>query len=318
MRILVTGVAGDIGIGLGRILRRWNFFQELHGVDASQDHAGSRFFDLVSVAPHAEAPNYIQWISRYLESHKIDVFVPTSEAEIRAVTANLGVLNSSSSVLVNDLALVEKCLDKAKTLNFLDESGIIVPKHGVTGKAPLPRRYPVIVKPRTGQGGKGLRLALSQKDLRACESNQVWQEYLEPDDQEYSCAVFVTKNFETRTLILRRTLVGGSTGRAIVVKNQLIEEYLQLIVTTFGVAGAYNIQLRLTSEGPKLFEINPRLSSTVVFRDKIGFQDFRWWVLDRLGHELPPHVEAIAGTKFFRGNEEYIFSPDGAGGQHSA
>ena len=108
--------------------------------------------------------------------------------------------------------------------------------------------------------------------------------------------------------MLKRVLVGGYTGRAIVVKNIEIEEYVKQIIAAWNVAGLYNIQLRLTDDGPKIFELNPRVSSTVVFRDKLGFKDFKWWILETLGMELPHYEEVCAGTKMYRGNTEYIIN----------
>jgi carbamoyl-phosphate synthase large subunit len=37
-----------------------------------------------------------------------------------------------------------------------------------------------------------------------------------------------------------------------------------------------NIQMRLTDKGPRVFEINPRFSSTVLMRHRLGFSDVLW------------------------------------------
>ena len=308
MRILISGVAGDIGFGLGRILQRWNFFDKLHGIDISQDHPASLIFDNVDVAPRADTDNYIEWLVEYINLHKIDVFVPTSEAEILTVSKNVAAFASICKVVINDSHLIENSLDKNKTLKYLNKFGINVPNHGVVDIADRPDEYPVIVKPRTGQGSKGLRKISTDTELLEITEGYVWQEYLAPDDEEYTCAVYVSKALKSRTLLLKRVLVGGYTGRAIVVKNLEIEEYVKQIIAAWNVTGLYNIQLRLTDDGPKLFEINPRVSSTVVFRDKLGFEDFKWWVLETLGMELPHYKEVCAGTKMYRGNTEYIIS----------
>jgi len=42
-----------------------------------------------------------------------------------------------------------------------------------------------------------------------------------------------------------------------------------------------NVQLRLTDVGPRVFEINPRFSSTVLMRHRMGFTDVLW-MLDEL------------------------------------
>ena len=308
MKVLISGVADDIGFGIGRILKEWNFFENLHGVDISEDHPGSLIFDQVGVAPRANADNYLEWLTDYILTNQIDLLVPTSEAEIFAISNNLSAIKSLCKVLINDEVLIKNSLDKNKTLKYLNAAGIKVPTHGIVGVGDKPMQYPVIVKPRRGQGSKGFRKISADSELLELTEEYVWQEYLSPDDEEYTCAVYVSKELKSRILLLKRVLVGGYTGRAIVVKNIEIEEYVKQIIEAWNVAGLYNIQLRLTDDGPKLFEINPRVSSTVVFRDKLGFKDLKWWVLETLGMELPHYEEVCAGTRMYRGNTEYIIS----------
>jgi len=309
MRVLVSGVAGDIGLGLGRILRYWKFFDQLYGIDISNEHPASLIFDNVCIAPRADDDNYIKWLIEYLTLHQIDIFVPTSESEILKVSRNINVFNSVCRVLINHSRLIEKSLDKNETLNFLKNCGVDVPDHGLTEPTFKPTKYPVIVKPQRGQGSKGLLKVSNAAQFYDIGEGYVWQEYLQPDDEEYTCAVYVSKALKSRILLLKRILVDGYTGRAVVVNNIEIEEYIKKIIAAWNVAGLYNIQLRLTNDGPKLFEINPRISSTVVFRDKLGFEDFKWWVLETLEMELPNYKEVCTGTKIFRGNTEYIISP---------
>jgi carbamoyl-phosphate synthase large subunit len=298
MRVLVSGVASNIGFDIGRILKEWNFFEKLYGSDISEDHPGSLIFDEVNVSPHANADNYLQWLKDYILNSKIDLLVPTSEAEILTISENLSVIEEVCKVLINDAVLI----------NFLNSSGIKVPKHGIVGIGNKPLRYPVIIKPQRGQGRKGLRKISSDSEFLEISKGYVWQEYLEPDDQEYTCAVYVSKELKSRILLLKRVLVGGSTGKAIVVKNLEIEKYIEQIISAWNVPGLYNIQLRLTKDGPRLFEINPRVSSTVVFRDMLGFKDFKWWVLETLDMELSHYKEVRVGTKIYRGSAEYIIN----------
>jgi carbamoyl-phosphate synthase large subunit len=41
-----------------------------------------------------------------------------------------------------------------------------------------------------------------------------------------------------------------------------------------------NVQLRLTENGSRIFEMNPRFSSTVFMRHLLGFRDLVWMVED--------------------------------------
>ena len=204
MKVLVSGVAGDIGFCIGRILKEWNFFENLHGVDISEDHPGSLIFDQVGVAPRANADNYLEWLTDYILTNQIDLLVPTSEAEIFAISNNLSAIKSLCKVLINDEVLIKNSLDKNKTLKYLNAAGIKVPTHGIVGVGDKPMQYPVIVKPRRGQGSKGFRKISADSELLELTEEYVWQEYLTPDDEEYTCAVYVSKALKSRILLLKR------------------------------------------------------------------------------------------------------------------
>jgi carbamoyl-phosphate synthase large subunit len=310
MKVLVSGVAGDIGFGVGRILKNWGIFDRMYGIDISDDHPASIIFDKINIAPRADDSNYLDWISDYISDNKIDIFIPTSEAEILVVSSEICRLHEQCKVLINDAFLVRKCLDKHDTLSFLSANGIAVPSNGLVGEGDMPSRYPIITKPRTGQGSKGFQKVSSLSMLEGSPSGYVWQDYLTPDNQEYTCAVYVTKELSTRVLVFKRLLVGGYTGKGSVVCIPEINEYVEKIAEVFKKPGCFNIQLRLTDEGPKLFEINPRLSSTLVFRDKLGFHDLRWWLSECVNIKLPAYKAVPEGIKIYRGNFEYIIQPD--------
>ena len=46
--------------------------------------------------------------------------------------------------------------------------------------------------------------------------------------------------------------------------------------------GSINIQFKIIKNKIKIFDINPRLSSTVRIRDMLGFQDCVWWINEKL------------------------------------
>ena len=310
MNILVSGAGGDIGLGLGRILKEWNIFDKLYGMDSVSDHPASLIFDVVLVAPPAQSDNYINWLLNFIKSNNIDLFIPTSEAEISVTVRYLDSVKKVCRVLINDKALVICALDKHKTLQYLSARGLKVPQHGLIGIGNPPATYPVIIKPRDGQGSKGVLKVSSHEEFSQAPNGYVWQDYLLPSDQEYTCAVYISRNRQLRTLIFKRVLIGGITGKASVEHNDAILEYVGNIANAFNYFGAFNIQLRLTAAGPLLFEINPRVSSTVVFRDKLGFNDFRWWILETLDLPLPDYIPVKQGTKIYRGHYEYIIKSD--------
>lgn len=312
MNILISGIGSDIGFGAGRILRDWEWPGRLYGMDIHAEHPGEFVFDRHDVAPRAAEEGYLDWLANHVARHNIGLFIPTSEAEI-AVLARHGMTEiAGSRILIANQNAVISSLDKHMCMASLAERGLRVPDNGIVGST-VPRNYPVIVKPRAGQGSKHVQRIDDENAFdRLATPGHIWQEYLAPDDQEYTCPVYRTAARGMHVLVLKRTLSGGLTGRGEVVSEPSIENYVAEIARYLKLEGAINVQLRLTTNGPCLFEINPRISSTLVFRDKMGFCDLRWWIQDTLGPEQTPPLIAYRpptpGTRFFRGAQEYIAS----------
>lgn len=306
--ILVSGAAGDIGIGIGRILKSEKF-QNVYGCDVNDDSWGTCVFDKTIKIPRADANNYFDELIAIIKTLDIDLFIPSSEAEIKVLINHNETLEVflGSKVLIADPFTVNIALNKLSTANFLKDNGIDYP-WTIKTENELPLSLPCIFKPISGQGSKGLEII--KDNVRAKEllnnSDYIFQEHLAPDDQEYTCGVFRSKKGELRTLHINRTLSGGFTGKGTVVENEQIDAYVGKIAEALDVKGVINMQLRLTDKGPILFEINPRLSSTVVFRHKLGFEDLLWALEDLANLPIRTYNKPEAGTQFYRGLSEYF------------
>jgi carbamoyl-phosphate synthase large subunit len=122
----------------------------------------------------------------------------------------------------------------------------------------------------------------------------LWQELLLPDDQEY---IYRSRNGEIRKLVFRRKLQGGLTRSGEVIASAAIGALLERIAVVLDLSGSINVQLRLTAEGPRVFEINPRFSSAVGCRHKMGFRDFVWSLLERKGLAIEAYCPPRHGTQ---------------------
>ncbi len=307
MNLLISGIGSDIGFNAGRIIRDWGLASRLFGLDIHTEHPGMFVFDVCDVAPRASDSGYVPWLLDYIRRNRIDVFLPSSEAEISRISQLPPEVFGDTKVLISNTFAVEKSLDKYLCMVHLSRRGLAVPKNGLVGDS-NPQQYPVVVKPRSGQGSKGIFIINDdvKYELLATKGH-VWQELLGTADQEFTCAVYRSDTTDTRLLILRRKLQGGLTSYAEVVDDPDIENYVRAIAEHLQLRGVINVQLRKTLNGPVLFEINPRLSSTVMFRDKLGFSDLKWWVLDNLCKPVPSYVKPRTGARCFRGSQEYIF-----------
>ena len=142
--------------------------------------------------------------------------------------------------------------------------------------------------------------------LRKNKPNEIFQELLLPAKEEYTCGLYRSVTGEVRSISIKRRLQGGYTCAGEVICNVAISEYLQRIAESLCLQGSINVQLKLTSSGPVAFEINPRFSSTVVFRHLLGFEDFIWAMKERKGMD-PGFYEPVGnGIRFYRGVREYV------------
>ncbi len=66
------------------------------------------------------------------------------------------------------------------------------------------------------------------------------------------------------------------TGWAKIIDDEEISQMCEAIANGLNLRGSMNVQLRLTDQGPRVFEINPRFSSTTAMRHLIGFSDVLW------------------------------------------
>ena len=306
--ILVSGASGDIGIGIGRILKSENF-QHVYGCDINEDSWGVCIFDTVRTVPKANENNYIEELIGIINELNIDLFIPSSEAEIKVLINFREELEIrlGCKVLIADSDTINIALDKLSTANFLKEKSIDYP-WTIEVDRTLPLAYPCIFKPKSGQGSKGLEIV--EDDTRAKElfntSGYIFQELLTPETQEYTCGVFRSKAGEFRAIHINRTLSGGFTNKGTIIESAVIDVYVRQIAEALDVKGAVNMQLRLTDKGPILFEINPRLSSTVVFRHKLGFEDLLWAIEELADLPLRNYIKPKNGTQFYRGLSEYF------------
>lgn len=308
--LLLTGCGGDIAISIARFVRADGLARRIVGADVRADHPGHAYFDAVHVLPTAAAPDYGAALGALIAREGPELVAPLSEAELSRLLADNMVGSGSGLFLAANAQALRAGLDKMETFRLLSRAGIPTPDTGIVGEAE-PEFESFIIKPRRGQGSKNIVLAepWSRAHLLATRTGDIWQEFLPDAEEEYTCGVIRFPGMGVRTIALRRKLGGGLTVSATVVEDGTIDGVLGTIAETLALEGAINVQLRMHQGKPFVFEINPRFSSTVGFRHRIGFRDFVWSMEHALGRPPSPYAPAAAGMRFFRVSEEVVLPP---------
>lgn len=310
--ILLTGAGGDIGIALVRVLKETWPSVEILGADCQPDAVGAAFVDRFFMLPRADCRTYVQALKDVIEQERASLVVPLAEAELaRLLSEGLipGEIGGAQVVCANTAA-IETGLDKWATNNLLIGAGLAAPESGLVGQHE-PGDFDLIIKPRSGQGSKGLlRLARSEfENVAGSRQGYIWQRWLKDDAAEFTCGVARFQSMPTRSLAFRRRLSGGLTGSGEVVYDQRIVRLCEDIAELLELEGAVNIQLRMDQGQPLVFEINPRLSSTVGFRHRLGFCDAIWSIQNALGQPIAGYDPPPAGTRIDRVAQEVIRPP---------
>jgi carbamoyl-phosphate synthase large subunit len=173
-------------------------------------------------------------------------------------------------------------------------------------------QFPLIVKDRFGAGSKGVAVVKNQKDLDYYLStipNAVLQEYLSPDDEEYTIGLFMNKHHQPcASIVMKRDLGLGMTMKAQVLPNSTLGAYCEKIMKNLNCIGPANVQLRVTERGPVVFEINPRFSSTTSARPLFGYNDVEMSIREFVLNQ-PVERPIIKGGRFLRMIQD-VYIPD--------
>ncbi|OQA34678.1 MAG: carbamoyl phosphate synthase-like protein [Betaproteobacteria bacterium ADurb.Bin341] len=301
-RILITAIGGDIAQAAASIIRQSLPDWSIVGVDMDTRHGGSLFVDQFSVAPSALSDGYLDWLKKFIAEQRIDYCLPMSEAEL-SVFAELDSDHVAGARLLwaGKLPVKIGC-DKLKTADFIRAAGIPAPWTLAATEDAVPPEFPCLFKLRCSAGSKAVFVCKSLDEVyffRKRYPEAVLQEYLPGDDKEVTCAVYRSASGEIEVLQMLRRLVGGFTGWARVIDEPEITAQCRRLVEALDLRGAINVQLRMTAAGPRIFEINPRFSSTLLMRHLAGFSDLLW-LLDEVQGRPVRLQRPVAGTLLAR------------------
>jgi len=275
--ILITGIGGDIAQGVAQIIKESKSEIILIGTDTNFEHAGSLYVDEVVGVPRAKEENYLDSINDVINKYSIETVIPITEAELSVFSPFINELGIDRCITAGE-NVINIGIDKVNTMNAIAALGIPTP-WTIQSEKELPTKYPCVFKARTGSGSKNIFQVKDREEaiyLSKKFNNSIFQELLEPADKEITCAVYRGRDGGVAVLQLLRKLTGGLTSWCKVINDHNVLKMCNEIAIGLDLKGSMNIQLRITEFGPRVFEINPRFSSTVLMRHRLGFSDLLW------------------------------------------
>lgn len=318
LSILITAVGSELAFAVIKACRLFDGPVKLVGCDMTDEVLGKYWCDDFEVVPRAfKKKEYIASLSNIVKKKNIKIIIPTADAEFPVLSKckKLFFDNFGCYVLINEPDEIDRFTDKWLAYNWYKSHNIPAPRTFLADNLSKVKsliddlKYPVILKPRFGGGSRTLYKALSWEDIvkfQPVVPNPLIQEYIFPDDEEYTAGTYRDSNNKIRVIVLKRTLKFGMTYTAQTTQRKDLEEFCRYVILNTNLIGSNNIQFRVTKYGPKVLEINPRFSGTTGIRAYFGFNDVKMWVADvlRFGPIKEPVVKKGKVLRYM--HEEFI------------
>lgn len=290
-RVLITGAGGAAACVL---LSHLSPHARLHAADIDPLAAGLYLAreGRRHLIPRGDDARLVPVLLRLCKEHRIDVLVPTVDFELLAVSQARAEFEAiGTQLMVASPETLEVCLDKLALCRRLE---LIAPRSvPLDGDFdPTDWMYPILVKPRTGAGGRGIRVVESAKDMRALigAPGDMVQEYL--PGEEYSVDVLRLGREVLATVPRARLKVdSGVAVAARTVHDLVVEAAARYAAEAIDLEGVANVQLRRSRGGtPKLMEINARFPGTMSITIAAGADLPMAWLEYMLSGRLPAPI----------------------------
>ena len=273
-KILFTGGGGA---GSEFVAKKWNDKYSMYFADANVESISPSIPDTRKISiPMANSSNFIEEILAVCTERKIDILVPGVDEELSLISEN----NNKSGwpeIMVPQKFFVDIMLDKYQCFEELRNNDFVIPKTYLLKDA-YKLDFPIIVKPRSGRGSRGVVTLnnLSQIDAYLSLYGGDYDDYIAQEliqGQEYT--VFVSANKEGKLCAVIPIKVELKKGITILAEIDFVPEiyeYISRFQSFFQAQSIYNFQCILTNDRVVMpFEVNPRISTTFCLAISTGF-----------------------------------------------
>ncbi|MBF0479351.1 MAG: ATP-grasp domain-containing protein [Candidatus Omnitrophica bacterium] len=285
--VLVTGAGSVIGQALIKSIRKSSLKCRIIAADYFSHAVGLYWADSQYLLPdilkkEVTEEEWISAVKKILIHENIDVVLIGLDFELDIFSRYKQRLEqeTKAKIIVGDEASIRICQDKWLTAECLRERGLnYAPSCLPESIKPFisQNAFPYVVKPRRGFRSRNVFFVKNETELDhallVCP-NPVIQKEMGTIEKEYTCGSLILDGEVKSVISLRRDLKDGNTFRAICDDTcEDVNRYIVQAAKVLNLFGPANYQLRLTEQGPFIFEINPRFSGTTYMRTLLGVNE---------------------------------------------
>ncbi|MBI2547506.1 MAG: ATP-grasp domain-containing protein [Candidatus Aenigmarchaeota archaeon] len=299
--ILIPGAGGPAAISVIKSLKLCGFRGKIISTDSNELSAGFFLTNRGYTVPEAKDPKFIDAAKKIIKKENIDTILPTSGFDIFPYSKHKDDISKMGvSIVVNNYDVIEKCTDKLKFFEEL-ENKFDMPR---TSKNHADIVLPCIAKPLHGKGGRDVIVCNTKNDIKYVNSKfseMIFQELL--PGREYTIDTLSNldgKSLVTVPRIRLETKAGISTkGRIVLDKN--IQKLSEDLLNHLGIIGPACIQMKEDGNGvPRILELNPRFGGGSIFSTLAGanIPEMTLDLLDSKKLDMP-RIKEITIVRYF-------------------
>ena len=325
MKILITGAGSVMGQSIYKALAMYDFGEkiEIHFANSDLIAAGLYFDNKKTpiiakpIFPLAKEENYIDFLKKYVHENDISIVFSGTQHELEKISS---LRDKGIKVATIPHHVAQICMNKLQTYEVLSKHDIKIAKTCSLEQYLHEDRIEgaVIIKPNTSSASRNIfkfdnrnsaLSFLSQKKLNS--KDYIVQNLLE--GSEITCGCYIDRYSKKISIIaMARTLTpDGATFYGEFIQNEAVYGYVKKVATSLidnGLDfGHINVQLIIENDGPCLFEINGRLSSTEAPKAHFGFNSCAAFVVNLVQEKEFTGWSIADRGKFIRYYEEVYF-----------
>lgn len=280
--ILVTGVRSVIGQGIVKSLKEYKV--NIYGCEYFPYTPVEKYLKKNFLLPDIfKKKNLNIWknqILKIIKFNKIHLLIPGTDFELNYFSnyQKFFEKNSNCKVLVSDKKVINIANNKWQSYNFFKKNNFSTPKTFLNLNQIKKKKYPLIIKPKIGNGSKNIFLANNFEELKFFSNyvkNSIIQEFVKKNYDEYTAGGFYKNNNIKSLIILKKKIKKGNTIKADIFSDEFVKNELEKMIKILKPNGPINIQFFYSKINKKIFfiEINPRFSGTTYFRTLLGYNE---------------------------------------------
>ena len=313
--ILLTAAGGS---GTIYIIKSLIKKYRIIAVDMNKYSSGLYLADRGYLLPPCISRDYLEKLDQIIKKEKVDVLIPLIDEELLPISRYYKDREIPKILLPREI-FIKLCLNKWELMNALSKANIPCPKtYLLKSFKQIPQNLlPCIIKPIKSRGSRGFQYLKNKEDFKKYfednsfkKNDLIIQELIE--GTEFTISVVVSNKGEILSVVPKEVILKkGITKIAVTRRNQKIDEVCRKIQQNFQADGPFNVQLIMDKKTnlPKVFEINPRFSTTVALTMAAGVNEVDLLIENLLNKKTskPRFKENLVMTRY---EDQIYFNED--------